>query len=465
MNISCPNCRQELDADEDMAGTTVECPACNSQFLIPKLSPPPATEHPCNSKPVAINQDLLSLPRLFLIGGAVLFLSTLLAFTCFMLVLADRPRPWTTLGLVSLVLCLAGAILTSIGWAKFLTGRRKRKVTSLQQQLASVNAEEIPAEEAILPDVAVVRMGQNKEPAGIDAIGDIVLGRHCLGFLFRYKPTEQNGVETAGNYVALGVIGGAIMASSQRKQAEKANRLAAEAAGKVREAEKTLALSERAARNTESFVIPVEDIVNISMPKEGLLTISYGFAVRTFGVGKAALSRFSGWLEQTRQINNLPVSDPSPLSRQAVDQFAKDSKGVRDAALRDELSRIEGRIAVQKSLADTLDMGFCRNIRQLRNPSAVGLQVSRFALERIMDTNMSMAGAGCLAFPIGAAIILIAGACAGGMHEKISGFGVLMALMGFIGFALGLFILPIGLITAWVADAESAKEKDAGVAN
>ena len=36
ITFSCPGCRQELEAPEEMAGEIVECPNCQKQITIPK---------------------------------------------------------------------------------------------------------------------------------------------------------------------------------------------------------------------------------------------------------------------------------------------------------------------------------------------------------------------------------------------------------------------------------------------
>ncbi len=37
MNITCPNCKQKLEADDDMQGVEIDCPACNKRFTIPQV--------------------------------------------------------------------------------------------------------------------------------------------------------------------------------------------------------------------------------------------------------------------------------------------------------------------------------------------------------------------------------------------------------------------------------------------
>jgi DNA-directed RNA polymerase subunit RPC12/RpoP len=35
----CPNCKQQLEADSNMAGNTIACPACQAPIIIPALDP------------------------------------------------------------------------------------------------------------------------------------------------------------------------------------------------------------------------------------------------------------------------------------------------------------------------------------------------------------------------------------------------------------------------------------------
>jgi len=38
ITFACPHCGQNVDADEDMAGTTTECPSCARQLTVPPLA-------------------------------------------------------------------------------------------------------------------------------------------------------------------------------------------------------------------------------------------------------------------------------------------------------------------------------------------------------------------------------------------------------------------------------------------
>lgn len=50
MKFACPHCQQELDADDSLAGTTVDCPVCGQAIFI-EAPPPPETPPPPPSEP------------------------------------------------------------------------------------------------------------------------------------------------------------------------------------------------------------------------------------------------------------------------------------------------------------------------------------------------------------------------------------------------------------------------------
>ena len=43
MKIPCSNCNQRLEIPDELAGQTIECPACNARLAVPTLEPPPPT--------------------------------------------------------------------------------------------------------------------------------------------------------------------------------------------------------------------------------------------------------------------------------------------------------------------------------------------------------------------------------------------------------------------------------------
>ena len=42
MKILCSNCNQRLEIPEELAGQTIECPACKASLAVPPLAPPPS---------------------------------------------------------------------------------------------------------------------------------------------------------------------------------------------------------------------------------------------------------------------------------------------------------------------------------------------------------------------------------------------------------------------------------------
>jgi hypothetical protein len=55
--ISCPHCAQQLEVPEDIIGENVECPACNEEFVIPKLE---TDSHKEQSAHALINSSIVS---------------------------------------------------------------------------------------------------------------------------------------------------------------------------------------------------------------------------------------------------------------------------------------------------------------------------------------------------------------------------------------------------------------------
>jgi hypothetical protein len=54
MKIPCSNCNQRLEIPEELAGQTIECPACNATLAVPALeTPPPAVPQVQESAPQA----------------------------------------------------------------------------------------------------------------------------------------------------------------------------------------------------------------------------------------------------------------------------------------------------------------------------------------------------------------------------------------------------------------------------
>lgn len=53
INFKCPNCGQELSADESGAGSEIQCPACNGMLVIPAPTPAVAGQPGGNLNPIA----------------------------------------------------------------------------------------------------------------------------------------------------------------------------------------------------------------------------------------------------------------------------------------------------------------------------------------------------------------------------------------------------------------------------
>jgi DNA-directed RNA polymerase subunit RPC12/RpoP len=63
MNFSCPNCKQELEADEGWAGKDIQCPSCGGTIAIPAA---PAAEPAAHSlNPIASSAHAREAPRHF----------------------------------------------------------------------------------------------------------------------------------------------------------------------------------------------------------------------------------------------------------------------------------------------------------------------------------------------------------------------------------------------------------------
>lgn len=51
MKISCPSCKQRLEIDEQLAGKTIECPACNANLSLTPIAAP------TSSNPVRLQDE------------------------------------------------------------------------------------------------------------------------------------------------------------------------------------------------------------------------------------------------------------------------------------------------------------------------------------------------------------------------------------------------------------------------
>lgn len=54
VSFTCPSCKQQLEADSSLSGTTIECPACGGQITVPEPDPAnvkaPAAHPPAEDK-------------------------------------------------------------------------------------------------------------------------------------------------------------------------------------------------------------------------------------------------------------------------------------------------------------------------------------------------------------------------------------------------------------------------------
>ena len=62
MKIQCPSCDQRLEIPEELAGQTIECPACNTSLTAPALAAPPPPL-PTPPPPIAPTQNKRKAPQ------------------------------------------------------------------------------------------------------------------------------------------------------------------------------------------------------------------------------------------------------------------------------------------------------------------------------------------------------------------------------------------------------------------
>ena len=59
----CPSCKQQLQADSNMAGSTIECPACKAAIVIPAADPANAhTQVPAHASAAAKEEKHFAVP-------------------------------------------------------------------------------------------------------------------------------------------------------------------------------------------------------------------------------------------------------------------------------------------------------------------------------------------------------------------------------------------------------------------
>lgn len=62
LTFTCPNCRQELEADTGQAGTETDCPTCGKTLIIPEANPQNIKAHPQNSSAAAREEHHFAVP-------------------------------------------------------------------------------------------------------------------------------------------------------------------------------------------------------------------------------------------------------------------------------------------------------------------------------------------------------------------------------------------------------------------
>ena len=64
MKIPCSNCNQRLEIPEELAGQTIECPACNASLAVPTMAaPPPAPVQESAPQAATSKKSISSIPK------------------------------------------------------------------------------------------------------------------------------------------------------------------------------------------------------------------------------------------------------------------------------------------------------------------------------------------------------------------------------------------------------------------
>jgi len=64
MKIPCSNCNQNLEIPEELAGQTIECPACNASLAVPTMAaPPPAPVQESAPQAATSKKSISSIPK------------------------------------------------------------------------------------------------------------------------------------------------------------------------------------------------------------------------------------------------------------------------------------------------------------------------------------------------------------------------------------------------------------------
>ena len=62
LTFTCPNCRQELEADTNQAGTETDCPTCGKTLIIPEANPQNIKAHTMGSSAAAREEHHFAVP-------------------------------------------------------------------------------------------------------------------------------------------------------------------------------------------------------------------------------------------------------------------------------------------------------------------------------------------------------------------------------------------------------------------
>lgn len=348
--------------------------------------------------------------------------------------------------------CLAAF---GVGLLVFIIGSvAKSKRRSVERtDLVGITENEIASEQNTLIEVPLARalpvlewMNSQATPA---FVVDLVLAENVLALIHRYAIPANH--RTAA-MLSGGLIGMAIESRVQKSM----KKGFVEQAEKKRAEEQNMPLIQQLQRSALSFVIPVQDIQCIEKDDQGMVTVLNGFERIGLGVSDDYEASLRQWLEEARTRNGLAAEDPPPLSRKEIDEWAKSPGMTVPKEVEAEFAALEGRPAIQKSLAAGSSLALAKAIRAMPRPSKAAVQVRHYVLQKIVDSHMSVVGIGmlCLIFATPVAVVTIGASMSGGkadlMTILIAGLCSLLSLIGVIA-------LPVFLALACRADAEGRK--------
>lgn len=355
------------------------------------------------------------------------------------------------MSLAAVVFGIAAAVLTVLGWRRYSSNKHGREREYQAIQLEAVGADEIPDAKNLILNVGSVTNAPKTKQSTLTAVVDLVLAQDSLAVLFRYVPEQASGME--GLAVLAGGIFGTALVKGEADQRDQANTRAAKAADTERAGEIGTTIRHRLARRTKSFVIPACDISQMReecVDKSGhhVLCIEAGFESYHFAVEEAAAKRMSAWLSQMpRKADSNSLKDDA-FSAKALKEWSAKPSAPPPPHVMDVFSRLDTRRTLQLSFAKSLSLRSCTAIRQMPHRTQVAAQVRQWALERIIDSAMTIAGIGTIIYPLGGALFFAYG---GRVPSDAMG---LVVLAGGLGCVLGFFMMVDGLVSIWRADTE-----------